>query len=72
MLGIYIIGFIVMLSYTVVEVKDVGDRVRFRDWILFLIGLLVWPIILGMLLYEGKRSLNELIKRSEKYYKEEK
>lgn len=60
---LYIIGFIVMLVYAVVEVKDVEERVRFRDWIFFIFGLLVWPIVLGMLLYEFKKNFNKLLEK---------
>jgi len=60
---LYIIGFIVMFMYIVVELKDTGADVEFREWFIYFFGLILWPFVLGMLLYEAKKSMNKLLEK---------
>lgn len=56
----YIIGFIIMLTYTIKEIDDTKYHVTFKDYFYFFFGLLIWPIVLGCLLYEVKKTLNKI------------
>ena len=57
----YIIGFIIMLTYTIVEIHETKYCLTsFSDYFILLFGLLIWPVILGKLFYEYTKTLNKI------------
>ena len=59
-MGCYIIGFVIMLIYTIKEIEETEYIPTFKDYFYYFFGLLIWPVIAGCLLYEYTKSLNEI------------
>jgi len=68
LLGIYIIGFIVMFAYTIAEIKDYDSDCTFWGYWIYIIGLLIWHIMLGMLMYQVKETINNISKNVKRKY----
>jgi len=56
----YIIGFVIMFAYTMKEIHETNYYSSFKDYINFLFGLIIWPVILGFLLYDLHKTLNKI------------
>jgi hypothetical protein len=53
----YIIGFVIMLIYTIKEISETKYHMTFKDYLYFFFGLLIWPVLVGVLFYDITKKL---------------